>query len=69
MVLGKLAFGIVDAVEFPEHAQEVRLPVQKVASGYARECAQRAKPQMLPIEHLLGNQEFLVELLQGQSCG
>src|SRR5262245_44823809 len=69
MVVGKLAAGIVNRAELPQHPYEVRLPARQQLGRVPERVAQRSKTQMLAVEDLLRLHQLVVEAVEGQRRG
>ena len=66
LVVRHLPLPVVNLVELPQHAKEVRLAMRKVPGSDQESVAQRRQTQMLFVQDLLRANQFLVEALQRQ---
>src|SRR3989442_240919 len=64
-VIAVLPVARVDASEFPEHADEVRLTAQREPQGEPRRGAERGDAEVLAVQHGLGLHQLLVVRRRG----
>jgi hypothetical protein len=69
LVLGVLPVRVVDIVELPDHLREVGLAAQQLAADDSSGLGERRHAEVLPGEHRLRLDQFLVELPQRQPGG
>jgi hypothetical protein len=68
-VISILAFRVVDLIELPQHAHEIRLPAHDQPDGTIESAPQSAEAEMLAVEHGLRCHQLLIEAFQGKRRG
>src|SRR5262249_50909524 len=63
LVIRVLEVGVVDAAELEEHLDEVRLPLRDEPGHVLGRAPYLAHAEMLAIQHLLGRDQLLIELV------